>query len=276
MSESSAYTSDMIGDIMGSTGDVPVPVASVTRIPLETFAGQCQRKMQPLVERISYYSEIALDEEQIRQSLREPAEATPRSLLERIPPVRLVLVPYLEKGPAGNTDYVTFERPAGKVVPRSFFALEEAVFLFLAAESQETADYHYWFYNGLAELAAARLTPSEFSRFNGLVAEELNRSTRGEVDERSYHLKQKLGRKQRPVGGDSKLMKEYVNQAFEDTLTLYLHGLCCDIDVDPGPRQLASRYLRKRLELLSELFPANDGASVFPSGPREPVEPVEE
>ena len=259
----------MIGNIMGSLGDVPTSVTSVSRIPLETFAGQCQRKMQPLVDRISYFSEIALDEDQVRQSLREPAEATPRSLLERIPPIRLVLVPYLEKGPAGSTDFVTFERPANpKVMARSFFALEEAVFLFLAAESQEVADYHYWFYNGIAELAVAKLGPTEFARFNGLVAEELNRSTRGEVDERSYHLKQKLGRKQRPVGGDSKLMKEYVNQAFEDTLTLYLHGLCCDIDVDPGPRQLASRYLRKRLELLSEIFPANNGGSVFPTGPR--------
>jgi hypothetical protein len=266
----------MIGLIMGSMGEVPISVTSVSRIPLETFAGQCQRKMQPLVDRISYFSEIALDEEQVRQNLREPAEATPRSLLQRISPIRLVLVPYLEKGPAGSTDFVTFERPANpKVMARSSFALEEAVFLFLAAESQEVADYHYWFYNGVAELAVAKLGASELGRFSSLVAEELNRSTRGEVDERSYHLKQKLGRKQRlAAGGDSKLMKEYVNQAFEDTLTLYLHGLCCDIDVDPGPRQLASRYLRKRLELLSEIFPANNGASVFPTGPR--VEPAAE
>src|ERR1022692_1749139 len=79
-------SSDMLGNTMGSMGDVPSSVTSVSRIPLETFAGQCQRKMQPLVDRISYYSEIELDEEQVRQNLREPAVATPRSLLERIPP----------------------------------------------------------------------------------------------------------------------------------------------------------------------------------------------
>jgi hypothetical protein len=33
-------------------------------------------------------------------------------------------------------------------------------------------------------------------------------------------------------------------------LTLFLHGICCDIDVETGPRQLLSRYLRKRLELI--------------------------
>jgi hypothetical protein len=259
-------------------GDVPTPVAGLARIPLEAFAGQCQRSMQPLVDRIDYFSAIALEEDQVRQYLREPADATPRSLLARIPPLRLVLVPYIEKGPTGSNDLVSFERPPHqKVLARSCFALEEAVFLFLAAESQEVADYHYWFYNGVAELATARLDRSEFSRFNLLVADELNRSTRGEVDERSYHLKQKLNRKQRMPGSDTKLMKEYVNQAIEDTLTLYLHGLCCDIDVEPGPRQLASRYVRKRLELLAEIFPPNPGFVVFPAAPRErPEIPIEE
>ena len=38
-------------------------------------------------------------------------------------------------------------------------------------------------------------------------------------------------------------------------MTLYLHGLCCDIDVETGPRQLPSRHLRKRLEALKSLFP---------------------
>jgi len=56
----------------------------------------------------------------------------------------------------------------------------------------------------------------------------------------------------------------YQAQSFIDTLTLYLHGICCDIDVDTGPRQLPSRYLRKRLQLLQELFPAPEGYAVFP------------
>ena len=38
-------------------------------------------------------------------------------------------------------------------------------------------------------------------------------------------------------------------------MTLYLHGVCCDIDVETGPRQLPSNYLRKRIALLREAFP---------------------
>jgi hypothetical protein len=69
-------------------------------------------------------------------------------------------------------------------------------------------------------------------------------------------------------------MREYILQAIQDTLTLYLHGLCCDIDVDPNPRQLGSRYLRRRLELLSEIYPPNPGHLVFPAPP--PPEPPAE
>jgi alkanesulfonate monooxygenase SsuD/methylene tetrahydromethanopterin reductase-like flavin-dependent oxidoreductase (luciferase family) len=53
-------------------------------------------------------------------------------------------------------------------------------------------------------------------------------------------------------------------RAMIDTLTLYLHGLCCDLDVEAGPRQLPSRFLRRRLELLQGLFPPPSGIAVFP------------
>jgi hypothetical protein len=45
---------------------------------------------------------------------------------------------------------------------------------------------------------------------------------------------------------------------------LYLHGICCDIDVETGPRQLPSRYLRKRLVLLRSLYAPPEGYPVFP------------
>jgi hypothetical protein len=57
---------------------------------------------------------------------------------------------------------------------------------------------------------------------------------------------------------------DYARQALIDTLTLYLHGICCDIDVEPGPRQLPSRFLRKRLTLLEENFGPPEGFAVFP------------
>jgi len=34
--------------------------------------------------------------------------------------------------------------------------------------------------------------------------------------------------------------------------------------VETGPRQMPSRYLRKRLELLASLYPPPEGYTVFP------------
>lgn len=249
--------------------EAPSGTSSVTKVPLETFAGQCQRSLQPVGERVSFFSAVTLDADQMRQYLREPVDALPKALLDTLPSLRLVLVPFLEKGPHGSTDLVSFERPhPQRLLTRSNFDLQEALFLFLAAEQQEVADYHYWFYNGVAALATARVDRAELTRFTGLIVDELNRNARGEVDERSFHMKQKLMRRQRMPGTGTKLMRQYVKQAMEDTLTLYLHGLCCDIDVDPGPRQLASRYLRRRLEMLAEIFPPGPGHPLFPPEPR--------
>ena len=84
------------------------------------------------------------------------------------------------------------------------------------------------------------------------------------MDERSWRLKQSLVRRQTNTRKETKLFQDYARQAFEDTLTLYLHGICCDIDVETGPRQMPSRHLRRRLELLSTLYPPPKGYAVLP------------
>ena len=89
------------------------------------------------------------------------------------------------------------------------------------------------------------------------------------MDEASLQWKAKIQRKQPLPGRNTKVMREYVEHALEDTLTLYLHGLCCDIDVEPGPRQLSTRYLRARLELLAAIFPPNPGYTVFPEAKQQ-------
>jgi hypothetical protein len=101
-------------------------------------------------------------------------------------------------------------------------------------------------------------------RFYRTIREELSGEVHGEVDEKSWHLKQALLRRQANVRKETKLFREYARKAFEDTLTLYLHGTCCDIDVETGPRQMASRYLRRRLELLMSLYPPPEGYAVLP------------
>ena len=125
-------------------------------------------------------------------------------------------------------------------------------------------DYHRQFYSLLASVVADAWPAEVQERFYRTIREELSTEVHGEVDEKSWHLKQALLRRQTNVRKETKLFREYARQAFEDTLTLYLHGTCCDIDVETGPRQMPSRYLRRRLELLLSVFPPPEGYAVLP------------
>jgi hypothetical protein len=147
---------------------------------------------------------------------------------------------------------------------------DEMAMLVLATKEDDIANYHYTFYNAIAGMVGGRWTPESQESFYRLLREELSSEVHGEVDERSWHLKQALVRRQTNVRRETKLFRDYARQSFEDTLTLYLHGTCCDIDVETGPRQMPSRYLRKRLELLCSLYPPPEGYAVFPEQLKKP------
>jgi hypothetical protein len=136
--------------------------------------------------------------------------------------------------------------------------------LVFAIKDEEVSDYHYCFYNAIASLVVRNWPAEVQESFFRVLREELSSEVHGEVDEKSWHLKQALFRRQTNIRRETKLFREYAAQSFEDTLTLYLHGICCDIDVETGPRQMPSRYLRKRLELLHSLYPPPEGYAVFP------------
>ena len=204
-------------------------------------------------------------EEDLRQYLNDPIAAISPAIVAALPQVGLILAPYLEKGNGKGGDTVTYERPAdARYLPFVRREVDDMVVLALSIKDMEVADYHYQLYSALAGLVAERWPPDVQERFFRTIREELSAEVHGEVDERSWHLKQALQRRQTNVRKETKLFREYARQAFEDTLTLYLHGTCCDIDVETGPRQMPSRYLRRRLELLVSLFPPPEGYAVLP------------
>ncbi|HYM12937.1 MAG TPA: hypothetical protein VEU62_19515 [Bryobacterales bacterium] len=240
-------------------------ISLTTRLPVEAFAEQFQREMVPLNSFCAYFLALPLEESQTQQYVQEPIAALPPSLSEVMPQLRLVLVPYLERNNSKGGDLVTFEKPVeNRQVAASSLDLGKELFFFLAVKDEDVADYHYTFYNGLASLISYRLADAQRERFSRLLREELANEAHGEVEEKSWRLKQQLLRRQTNLLRDTKLQRDYFRQAFEDTATLYLHGLCCDIDVETGPRQLPTRYLRKRLELLRQMFPSPDGFALFP------------
>jgi len=160
---------------------------------------------------------------------------------------------------------VLFEEPAEKVRiwSASFSAGGDAVLVF-AIKDQQVAEYHYLFYRAVATITADHFRPERLARFHELLREELRGRVHGELDEEGWKLKQSLFERQSDVRRDTKLFRSYARQSLIDSLTLYLHGICCDIDVETGPRQLPSRHLRRRLELFHDMFPPPDGYAVFP------------
>jgi hypothetical protein len=235
--------------------------------------------MIPLSNTFSYFcASVPMTEEDLKEYLQEPVAALPPAMITALPKISILLVPYLERANGTNgsksrakapsSDYVSIEKPPeGKISTSTQLRLGDETVLAFALKDQEVAEYHYRFYHLLATLMGDHWSNATESAYCRVLREEINADAHGEVDEPSWRLKQTLRRVQNSRGGaltNSKTFREYARQSFVDTLTLYLHGICCDIDVDTGPRQLPSRFLRKRLMALEQMFPPPAGYAVFP------------
>ena len=244
----------------------------LSKLSVTQFAERFRGEMIPLSNNFSYFcASVPMSEEDLKEYLEEPVAALPPTIAQALPKISILLVPYLErvdghekrKTTLPGADYVSIERPPeGRISPYTQLKLGEETVLAFALKDQEVAEYHYRFYHLLATLMADHWSDDVETRYIRVLRDELSADVHGEVDEPSWRLKQAMRRSQNVRNG--KAFREYARQSFADTLTLYLHGICCDIDVDTGPRQLPSRYLRKRLLLLEELFSPPPGYAVFP------------
>jgi hypothetical protein len=253
--------------------------SSLSKVSVGQFAERFRSEAIPLSNTFSYFcTSLPMSEEVVKEYLEEPIAALPPAIAAMLPRISILLVPYLErgdrstraKGEARNgleklADFVVSERPAeGKQSWASQVSYENETVLVFAFKEQDVAEYHYRLYRGLAALVADQWSSDASATYKAAIREELAASVHGEVDDESWGAKQTLIRRQANLKRDSPLFEQYVKQSFIDTLTLYLHGICCDIDVETGPRQLPSRYLRKRLKLLKSLYPPPSGYAVFP------------
>lgn len=255
--------------------------SSLAKLSVGQFAERFRAEVIPLSNTFGYFcASVPMSDEVLKEYLEEPVAALPASIATMLPRISILLVPYLERsgerGPAKAkrktraalekiADFVVADRPAeGRQSWASQVSFENETVLVFALKEQDVAEYHYRLYRKLAALVAEKLSSEAASGYRALIREELTAAIHGEVDDESWQAKQALLRRQANVKKDSPLFAEYVKQSFIDTLTLYLHGICCDIDVETGPRQLPSRYLRKRLNLLKSLYPPAAGYAVFP------------
>jgi hypothetical protein len=250
----------------------------LSRVSVGQFAERFRGEVIPLSNTFGYFcASVPMSEEVVKEYLEEPVAALPPSLAGMLPRVSILLVPYLERsGERGSGrkaratlekvgDFIVAERPLeGRQSWASQVSFENETVLVFALKEQDVAEYHYRLYRRLAGLVAEKWSTEAASSYKSLIREELTAGVHGEVDDESWQAKQALLRRQTNIKRESPLFGGYVRQSFIDTLTLYLHGICCDIDVETGPRQLPSRYLRKRLNLLKSLYPPPSGYSVFP------------
>ncbi len=242
------------------------------KLSVSQFAERFRGEMIPLSNTFSYFcASVPMSEEDLKEYLQEPVAALPPSIAAALPKISLLLVPYLERarGPEKKkaeppaAEYVSIERPPDeRLSSYTQLRLGDETVLAFALKDQEVAEYHYRFYHLLATLLADQWSEDAEAKYTRLLREEVSADVHGEVDEPSWRLKQSLRRS--TSVRKSKGFREYARQSFADTMTLYLHGICCDIDVETGPRQLPSRYLRKRLQLMEDLFPPPAGYAVFP------------
>jgi len=247
--------------------------SDLSKLSVRQFADRFRSEMIPLSNTISYFcASVPMSEEDLKEYLEEPVAALPPAVSAALPKISILLVPYLERAngrasKAKSGDFISIEKPPeGRLATATYLRMGEETVLVFALKDQEVAEYHYRFYHLLATLMGDQWSDEAETSFSRVLREELNAEAHGEVDEPSWRLKQALRRNKGTRGGvrGGKTFRDYARQSFVDTLTLYLHGICCDIDVDTGPRQLPSRYLRKRLLALEQLFPPPSGYVVFP------------
>ena len=235
------------------------------RTSVDELSRRLRSEMTPINNKFSYHLAMPVAEEDLRQYLHDPVEALPEVVSELLPKVAIVLAPFLERGSTKTSIAVVADKPPEpKLVFSTRVEGADVTTLFFTIKDEQVSDYHYYFYDELAALLSLRWSEKAQETWQGLLREELSAEVHGEVDEKSWHLKQTLLRRPMAARKDGKPFRAYARQSFEDTMTLYLHGLCCDIDVETGPRQLPSRHLRKRLEALKILFPPPEGHAVFP------------
>jgi hypothetical protein len=232
------------------------------RLNLKQFADRFRSDMIPLGSRFCYFAAaLSLSAEDIREYLEEPVAALPPAIAAQLPPVRILLVPYLAD-PANPA--VFMEKPdGGPSLSASVQLIGPDALLAFAIKETEVADYHYRFYHAIAELVAGPAPGKVPAGYVNLLRQEFGVQAHGEVDEASWTLKNALGDNEKGKRM-TRPFREYARASYIDTLTLYLHGICCDIDVEPGPRQIPSYLLRRRLRLLRELFPPPKGYAVLP------------
>jgi len=232
---------------------------TVQLIPVPDYVRADRSPISRLAHQWEMHSAILLSPAEERNMVREPAQAVPDSIAERLGPLRLLLVPYIACTKEG--DFVSFSKPEGEAHTSVWVDVEGSTRVVLACRELDAHDTGFELLACVAELLRPRLTSGEVSQFQRLLESEMREGVTGEIDEEAARAKEALaGRSGRRR---SQEFESYRDISLVETLAEYMHGLWHDVQIRVGPEHLPLPQLRLRLELLSRLFPPNEGYSVF-------------
>jgi hypothetical protein len=203
---------------------------------------------------------ITLTPAEERTMVREPAQAVPASVAERIGPLRVLMVPYIACVESG--DVVCTAKPKGETHTAAWVETSGRTNLFLASREVDAHDTGFEFLASVAELLRPRLTIAEIAAYDELLDEELRHGVRGEIDEESLAAKQAL-LAIRPWRRSRLQFEPYRDVSLVSTVAEYMHGLWHDVQIRVGPQHLPLQELRRRMTLMADLFPPNPGYAVF-------------
>ena len=247
----------------------PAELNDARGIPTKEFVSSCREVLIPVNEQVSYFSVEPLDEKERQRLVIDPISALPPKVLSLVPNLRLVLVPFLASESGSETGDGTVrisfaQPPENKRWFSDYQQTDTEHYIFVAVRSDDFFDSHVFFYQALASRVIEQVDGQLSEMFNLLLDTELKKNAHGEVNEFAWLCKKDLLALAADAQERQHCLETYRDAALADTLALYLHGLCCDIDLDNGPKQLASRYIRLRLHLLKDFLPPPQGVALFP------------
>ena len=203
---------------------------------------------------------ITLTPAEERTMVREPAQAVPAVIAQRIGPLRVLIVPYIACVESG--DVICPVKPKGETHTAAWLETSERTNLLLACREVDAHDTGFEFLASVAELLRPRVTSSELAAYHELLDEELRHGVRGEIDEESLTAKQSL-LAIRSWRRSRSQYERYRDVSLVSTVAEYMHGMWHDVQVRVGPEHLPLQQLRRRMILMSNLFPPNPGYAVF-------------
>jgi hypothetical protein len=214
-----------------------------------------------------FHSGLSLSPAEERTMVREPTSAVPEAMAKRLGKVRVLAVPYIACTEAG--DVIMRSKPKGEAHTAAWVESPEQISLLLACRELDAHDTGFEFLGSVAELLRARLTDAELTTYSQLLDEEVRHGVRGEIDEDALSAKQtylasRIGRRQRVH------FEHYRDISFVSTVAEYVHGLWHDVQIRVGPDHLPVAQLRRRMDLMTDLFPPNPGYQVFDETVKQP------